>query len=148
MSREIGPWSPFKQLRDMQDEMDRMLDQSSRYPFGNATVFPTINVMEDEKNYILEAHVPGFTQDDIDIDVADDMVTISGKTEQREDQKPDKSGYLRREYHVQSFSRTLTLPSPVNNEQAGAKLANGILTVTLPKLIEDKPKTKRLKPTT
>lgn len=147
MARDLTPWSPFRDLRDIREEMDRMMDQTVRYPFGTATVFPTINVKEDEKNFILEAHVPGFTEEDIDIDIADDMVTISGSVKQDEKQEKDGSGYLRREYSHHSFSRTLTLPTPVMNDDAAAELKHGILTVTLPKVTEDKPKTKRLKPT-
>lgn len=146
MARELSPWSPLRDLRDIREEMDRMMDQSLRYPFGNATVFPTINVKEDEKNYYLEAHVPGYAEEDIDIDITDSMVTITGNAQHEEKQEKDGAGYLRREYRHQSFSRTLTLPSPVVNDKAEAALSNGILTVTLPKVAEDKPKTKRLKP--
>lgn len=146
MARELNPWSPLRDLRDAHEEMQRMMDQNLRYPFGGATVFPTINVREDEKNYYLEAHVPGYVEDDIDIDVTDSMVTITGNAQHEEKSDKEGSGYLRREYRHQSFSRTLTLPTPVVNDQAAAELKNGILTVTLPKIVEDKPKTKRLKP--
>lgn len=146
MPREIGPWSPFRELRDMREEMDRMFDQSVRYPFGTATVFPTINVREDDKHFYLEAHVPGFTDDNIDIDIADDMVTISGSTNEENKEEKDATGYLRREYRIQSFTRTLTLPTPVISDEANAELKHGILTVTLPKVLEERPKTKRLKP--
>jgi HSP20 family protein len=152
MARDLNPWSPLRDLRDIRDEMDRMMDQSLRYPFGTATVFPTINVKEDEKNYYLEAHVPGYVEEDIDIDITDSMVTVTGNATQEEKSEPqtqegkETAGYLRREYRHQSFSRTLTLPTPVMNDTAEAQLKNGILTVTLPKLTEDKPKTKRLKP--
>lgn len=147
MPREISPWAPFKELRDMREELDRMFDQNVRYPFGSATVFPTINVREDEKNFFVEAHVPGFTENDIDIDIADDMVTISGKIETEQKEGKDSSGYLRREYALQSFSRALTLPTPVMSDNASADLKHGVLTITLPKVAEEKPKTKRLKPT-
>ncbi len=147
MARDLTPWSSFRELRDMRDEMDRFFDQSLRYPFGMTTVFPTINVRQDDKFIYLEAHVPGFSEDQIDIDVADEYVTITGTAEQEKGDDDKKTGYLRREYQQQSFSRTIGLPAPVVSDKATAKMANGILTVTLPKVEEEKPKTKRLKPT-
>ncbi len=147
MAKDLMPWSPFREIRDMRDEMDRMFDQNLRYPFGTGTVFPTINVKQDEHNLYLEAHVPGFSQEQIDIDVADEYVTISGTAEVEKKDGNDTSGYLRREYQQQSFSRTIGLPSPVVSDKASAKMAHGVLTVILPKIEEEKPKTKHLKPT-
>lgn len=146
MPRDITPWSPFRELRDMREEIDRLFEQGMLNPAAPAAVFPTVNLKQDEQNLYLEAHVPGFSEQDIDIDVADDMVTISGKLEE-EKQEGEKEGYLRREYRQQSFSRAVALPAPVVSDKAGAKLERGVLTVTLPKVAEEKPKTKRLKPT-
>lgn len=147
MARDLNSWSPLRDLRDVREEMDRMMDQTMRYPFGNTTTFPTINVTEDEKSYYVEAHVPGYAEEDIDIDIANDMVTITGNATQDEKQDKEAAGYLRREYRHQSFSRTFTLPTPVISDDAEAALKNGVLFVTLPKVTDNKPKTKRLKPT-
>lgn len=147
MPRDLTPWSPFRELREMRDEIDRAFDHTLRYPFGMTTVFPTINVRQDEKNIILEAHIPGFTEDQIDIDVADEYVTISGTAEVEKKQEDQKSGYLRREYQQQSFSRTIGLPMPVVSDRAEAKMKHGVLEIVMPKIEEEKPKTKRLKPT-
>lgn len=147
MARDLAPWSPLRDLRDMREEIDRAFDQTLRYPFGMTTVFPTINVRQDDKYVYLEAHVPGFTEDQIDIDVADDYVTITGNAESESKSEDKKTGYLRREYQQQSFSRTVGLPSPIVSDQAEAKMKNGVLEITLPKIEEEKPKTKRLKPT-
>lgn len=146
MPRDISLWSPMRELRDMREEMDRFMDQSLRYPFGLSTLFPTINVRQDEKHIYLEAHVPGFTQESIDIDVADDMVTISGTAQEEKKEEDKDGGYLRREYQHQSFSRSIGLPVPVQSDKAEAKLNHGVLLVTLPKQVEEKPKVKRLKP--
>lgn len=147
MPREINPWSPFRELRDMRDEIDRVFDQSLQTPFSGSGVFPAINIKQDEENLYLEAHLPGFSEDDIDIDVADEMVTISGKSEEQKSEDDKKTGYIHREYQHRSFSRTVSLPLAVVSDKATAKLASGILIVTLPKVQEEKPKTKRLKPT-
>jgi HSP20 family protein len=147
MPRDLTPWSPFRELRDIHDELDRVFDQTARFPFGHNTVFPTINVKQDDEKIYLEAHLPGYTQDQIDIDVADEFVTISGNAVKEDEVNDEKTNYLRREYQQQTFSRTLGLPFPVISDKAEAKVANGILTITLPKVAEEKPKTKRLKPT-
>lgn len=147
MPRDIVPWSPFRELREMREELDRAFDQNLRYPFGMTTVFPTINVRQDEQNIYLEAHVPGFSEEQIDIDVADDYVTITGNSEREKNDENKRSGYLRREYQQQSFTRTIGLPAPVISDKAVAKMKHGVLEITLPKIEEEKPKTKRLKPT-
>ena len=146
MARDLSPWSPFRDFRDVRDEIDRAFDQTVRFPMGMATAFPTINVKQDEGHIYLEAHVPGFTQEQIDIDVADDYVTISGTVKQEKLDENKKTGYLRREYQEQSFNRTIGLPMPVVSDKATADMKNGVLTVTLPKIEEERPKTKRIKP--
>ncbi len=146
-SRDINNWSPFNEMRSMRDEMERMIDQSGRFPLGTATVFPTINIKQDAKHVILEAHVPGYSNDELDIDVADDMVTISGSSSSEKSEDGTDGGYLRREYQQQSFSRTVPLPFAVMSDEAQAKLKDGVLTVTVPKITEEKTKSKRLKPT-
>jgi len=142
MPRDLGPWSPF---RDFRDEVDRLIDQSARMPMGSP-VFPTINLKQDDRAIYLEAHVPGFTEDSIDIDVADEYVTITGQTTQEKKNEDKETGYISREYQQQSFSRTVPLPMPVVRDKATAKLSHGVLMIHLPKVVEEKPKTKRLKP--
>lgn len=143
VAREVSPWSPFREMREMRDEMDRLFDQSNRVTGG---ALPSVNIRQDEKNIYLEANIPGFNEEQIDIDVADDYVTISGTVTEENKETDKKTGYLRREYQHQSFSRTVGLPSPVYSDKATAKIKHGVLHVSLPKVEEEKPKTKRLKP--
>lgn len=143
VARELSPWSPFREIREMRDEMERLFDQSGRVTGG---ALPSVNVRQDEKNIYLEANIPGFNEEQIDIDVADDYVTISGTMTEESKESDQKTGYLRREYQHQSFSRTIGLPLPVHSDKATAKIKHGVLHITLPKVEEEKPKTKRLKP--
>jgi HSP20 family protein len=138
MPHDPNTWPPFPELRQMKEEMDRLA-------FGQANTFPTVNIRQDEHHIYVEAHVPGYTDEQIDIDVADEYVTISGNAVV--EKNVDEAGYIRREFQQQSFSRTVGLPVAVVSDKAQAKLANGVLTITLPKITEEKPKTKRLKPT-
>lgn len=141
MSREILPHSPFRELRD---EMDRLFEQSVRTP-GAMVNMPSVNISQDENNIYLDANVSGFSEEQIDIDVADDYVIITGNIETEENE--EKRGYVRREYQQQSFTRTVGLPLPIRSDDARAKMERGILHIVLPKVEEEKPKMKRLKPT-
>lgn len=125
-------------------EATTALVQAPHFPFALGVVFPMINVRENTDTISLEAHLPGYTQDQIDIEVADEFVTISGSAVS---DSSAEDTYLRQEYYQQSFSRTLGLPEPVVRDEAKATMVNGVLTITLPKLKDDKPKTKKLKPT-
>ncbi len=143
MTEDFESWPPLKDLPATQ-----ALNQAARAgnPFVNPS-FPAINVRQDADNIYLEAHVPGFSEKDIDIDIADDMVTIMGNVTTSKTDSGQSSGYLRQEYSQQSFSRSLGLPVPIVSDKATAKLVNGILTLTLPKIAQEQPKTRRLKPT-
>ncbi len=145
--RGLNPWSPFQDFRDVREQIDHALDQTARFPMGMTTAFPTVNIHQDDHHIYIEAHVPGFNQEQIDIDVADDYVTISGTTKEERRDEGRVIGYLRREYQVQSFSRTIGLPIPVISDTATADMRNGVLTITLHKIEEEQPKTKRIKPT-
>lgn len=145
MSDEIVPFSP---LREMRQALDRMMDDSltmgSIIPARSS--LPAINVRQTDKEYMVEVHAPGYQEDDFDIEVADDYVTVSGHHEDKDEETSKQ--YLHREFSSESFTRTLSLPENVNAEAATADMKNGILTITLPKIEPEKPKTKKIKVTT
>lgn len=93
-----------------------------------------INVREDNDVYVLSALVPGLKSDDLNIQVLEDVVRIQGEY------KADENGYLVRELPNGSFSRTLRLPAPIDADQVEADIANGILTLRLPKAESARPK--------
>lgn len=93
-----------------------------------------INVREDDDVYVLSALVPGLKSDDLNIQVLEDVVRIQGEF------KADENAYLVRELPNGSFTRTLRLPAPIDAEQVEANIADGILTLRLPKAESARPK--------
>lgn len=93
-----------------------------------------VNIREEDEAYLLSALVPGLTADDLNIQVLDDVVRIEGEYRQ------DENEYLMQELPHGSFMRTLRLPAAIDANHVEAKIADGILTLTLPKAESAKPK--------
>lgn len=140
-NRALSPWSGF---RSIQDEMDRLFEEG--LPVVDRSIslpaVPQVNLRQDEKNIYVEAPIPGYKEEDLDIDVAEEYLTITGKVKTEDESK--KKGYFRQEYAYQSFTRTIPFPVPVVADEAEAEVENGILTVIVPKAEPEKPKTKKL----
>lgn len=108
--------------------------------FGNWGVrnstYPTVNVYEDSKAFYVEAELPGYTSDDVNIDVEKHVLHISSeKIENEQDKK-----YVLHERGYMKFDRAFSLPEGINEEAIEAEFKNGILTITLPKLPAEQPK--------
>ena len=112
---------------------------------ANATA-PAINVIEDDKEYRVELAAPGLTKDDFDVHIDEDnnlVIYMEKKTDNREG-KDNKGRYLRREFSYTKFQQTLLLPDDVKKDAIAAAVADGVLTVTLPKeTVEEKPQVTR-----
>lgn len=96
---------------------------------------PAINVKETEKDYTVEVAAPGMTKDDFNVNIDKDgnlHIHMEAHTEKKEEDK--KSHYLRREFAYSKFEQTLLLPDDVEKEAIAAKVNDGVLTVTLPKM--------------
>jgi HSP20 family protein len=102
---------------------------------------PSVNVREDDKNFILDVAVPGIDKKDLKIDVNEDVLTISSESKSESEESTD--GYKRKEFSYSSFSRSFYVPENVNREKVEANYKDGILTVTLPKQEEEKNKVTR-----
>jgi len=94
----------------------------------------SINIREDDEAYVLSALVPGLKAEDLNIQVLDDVLRIEGEF------KAEESNYLVRELPTGSFARTLRLPSSIDAENVEARIADGVLTLTLPKAESARPK--------
>ena len=100
-----------------------------------------INIREEDEAYILSALVPGLTAEDLNIQVLEDVLRIEGEYKQGSPaDKTDEQGYLVRELPSGSFTRTLRLPSVIDADHVEAKIADGVLTLTLPKAESARPK--------
>ena len=106
-------------------------------PRVNCTA-PAVNVMESEKAYTMELAAPGIKKEYCRINLDEEgnlSVAIENKMEHKEEEK--KQHYLRREFSYSNYEQTYTLPDDVNREGIEAKVENGILTITLPKVTKE-----------
>lgn len=94
--------------------------------------FPKVEVYEKDGSYMIEAQVPGFKRDEIEIDCSDNRVTISGSSERQAVEEQLKGRVHYSEFQRKDFTRTITLPVEIDPERVNAKLQDGLLTITLP----------------
>lgn len=127
--------TPFGWLRT---EIDRLFDDFGRpgrslFNFGTAGFgpMPAVEMTEQDKDYRLTAELPGLKDDDVEISIADGMLTISG--EKREEAERKQDGVLLSERRYGSFERRVALPSDVDADAITAEFKKGVLTVVLPK---------------
>jgi HSP20 family protein len=126
-------WSPFFDVEKTLNEMDRVFNAVGR-PLGLRSVprgtFPAINVYDQGEAAVLTAEMPGVNIDDLELTVLGDSVTIKGhrKSEPGEDER-----FYRRERPMGEFSRTVTLPSPVNVDSVRAEYTDGVLRMHMDK---------------
>ena len=106
--------------------------------FGFNRNYPAVDVREEKDRYIVEAELPGLTEKDIDVNIDDNMLTISSKKKEEKEEKKD--GYLIRERKAYSFKRCFVVPKDVDREKIDANFKDGLLTLTLEKAPESKPK--------
>jgi HSP20 family protein len=104
--------------------------------------FPPVNIQDNETSFELELSVPGRKKEDFNIEIDEQVLTITSEAKKEEEVK--EAGYTRKEFSYSSFKRSFTLPETVNEEGIKASYENGILRFTLPRKEESLPKPKRL----
>ena len=97
---------------------------------------PAVNIKEDEKHFALDLAIPGMKKEDLNIDINEDVLTISSESKNETTEESD--GYKKKEFNYTSFCRSFYIPENVNREKIEAAYKDGILTVSLPKLEEEK----------
>ncbi len=105
---------------------------NNNMPKTNATA-PAINVLENETEYTVELAAPGLRKEDFDISINNDGDLVI-KMEKKNEVKDEKAHYLRREFAYSKYEQTLILPDDVDKDKVGAKMSDGVLNITLPKL--------------
>jgi len=144
----LARWEPFRDLISLREAMDHLFEESFVRPRAGwltprETRTLAVDMYTTDDAVVVKAAVPGVKPEDIDISLSGNTLTIKGETKAEEEIKEEN--YIRRERHYGAFSRTLTLPTPVVADEAEAKFENGILTLTLPKVEEAKPKVIKVK---
>jgi HSP20 family protein len=131
-------WDPFREMREvMRRWPEDIFEDIEVRPYVEADVYET------DEDVVVKMPVSGVKPDDIDISVTGDTVTIKGERKQEEEEK--KKNYYYKEVRYGSFARSFTLPAAVQADKAEAKFKNGMLTLTIPKSEEAKPKVIKVK---
>jgi HSP20 family protein len=128
---------------DFPDILDRFFNDNyvrNKNALNDYTV-PAVNVSEDEKQYEVDVAAPGMEKKDFNIDVTDNMLTISAEKEHED--KQEEENYVRREFGYTQFKRTFALPDNVNEEKIDANYKDGVLKIAIPKKEIEKAKAQR-----
>jgi len=144
----IVRWEPFRELVSLREAMDRLFEESFVRPGGGRLApagmeVPAVDMYQTDDAVVVKSAIPGIKPEDIDISITGDTLTIKGET--RVEEEVNEENYIRRERRYGSFCRSLALPLPVVTEKAEAEFENGVLTLTLPKAEEVKPKAIKIK---
>jgi HSP20 family protein len=138
----IVRWEPFRELSSLQTEMNRLFnaafDTSPAGNGGNRRWAPAMDLLETEDHFVLRADLPGMTESDVNIELEDNVLTVSGERKAEREEK--REGFYRVERAFGSFSRSLTLPKGVDAEAVTAGFDNGVLEVRIPKPEQRKPR--------
>ncbi len=125
--------NPYGGFGRFQEEMNRLFEPTRRPVTG-----PTLNVWSNDEEAIVQADLPGFAPEDVEISIERNALTLRGNRKAGELKEGET--YLRRERWNGKFSRTLELPFKVNGDDVKAEFKNGVLSVSLPRAAEDKPR--------
>jgi HSP20 family protein len=138
-------WEPARELQAIQQEMNRLF--GSAFDAQGATTngrllgsrwIPPMDLVEDDEHFLVRADLPGVEEKDVNVELQDNVLTISG--ERKSDAEQHKEGYYRIERAYGAFSRSLTLPEGIDPEGIKAGFANGVLELRVPKPEERKPR--------
>lgn len=139
---KVNVIKPLHHSLFLRETMDRLMEDSLVSPRGILTTF-IVNVLDKGDKLVVKAEIPGVAEENLDIEVSDDSITIAG--ERAEEKETKEEDYYHKESHYGTFSRTVSLPVAVVSDRAEAEVKNGVLTVTLPKVAERKAKKIQLK---
>jgi HSP20 family protein len=142
-------WNPTRDLATfpsdiftMQREMNKMFDNFFRGGdepgLLSSNWIPAVDVAEEDNEYVVKIELPGVNKDDVKITLESNILTIRG--EKKAEKETKEKNYHRMERSYGSFQRSFTLPTSVKNDKIDAEYNNGILSITLPKAEEAKPK--------
>jgi HSP20 family protein len=137
----IARLEPFRGISTLQDQFNRLFNESFRNHTEESaltTWAPAVDIYETPNELVVKADLPDVNEKDIDVRVENNLLTIRG--ERKFEKSVSEENFLRVERTYGAFSRSFSLPNTVNSEAIGAEYKNGVLTVTLPKREESKPR--------
>jgi HSP20 family protein len=137
-------WEPARELNTLQNEMNRLFNTFIDTPLPNGGTagqrrwLPAMDLVETEDDFVLRADLPGVSQEEVNIELEDNVLTISGQRKSEHEER--KEGFHRVERAYGTFARSLTLPKGVNAEAIKASFDRGVLEVRIAKPEERKPR--------
>jgi HSP20 family protein len=137
-------WEPVAELNSIQNEMNRLFNTFFEQPApgrGNGGArrwMPAMDLVETADHYVLRADLPGLSDEDVNVQLEDNMLTISG--ERKAEHESEQEGYYRLERAFGAFSRSLTLPDGVEPDGVQADFDRGVLEIRIPKPAQKKPR--------
>jgi HSP20 family protein len=137
-------WEPMREMMSLREAMDRLFDEAFTRPFGltdgwHGASVPAIDMYQTDDDIVVKAALPGIKADEVQINITGDLLTIKGEVKEKNETK--QKNYHIREQRWGAFERSVTLPVSVVSDKAKAEFEDGVLTITLPKAEEVKPKT-------
>ena len=140
-------WDPIREIDSLQGEMNRLFSSFFDTPTtrgggnGNATArrwIPAMDLIETGEHFVLKADLPGMTEQDVNIELENNVLTLSGERKTEHEEKHE--GYYRLERATGAFARSLTLPEGIDAEAVSATFDNGVLEVRIPKPVQAQPR--------
>lgn len=139
LDRFRGTVAPWMMPWDMQEEFNRAWPElNGGHGWGEGEYAPSMDVRETPEAFVIEADIPGMDKKDVQIEVNDNVVTVKGERHSERDQNDKDYHFTERRFG--SFRRSVAIPGGFVNENVSAKFENGVLTITLPKQEEKKPR--------
>lgn len=134
-------WEPAREMMSLRDAMDRLFDDAFTRPLSlrDGWSVPAIDMYQTDDEVVVKAALPGIKAEEVQINITGDVLTLKGEV-RHEEEKKEKAWHIR-EQRFGSFERSVALPTAVVADKAKAEFENGILTITLPKADEVKPRT-------
>jgi len=144
----IERWQPFSELMSLRQAMDKLFEDSVVRPscglaaLGEVPI-PALDIYQTPSDVVVKATLPGLKPEDVTIDISGDVLTIKGET--KAEQEVRKEDYLYQERRYGAFSRSVILPRGLRTEKCEATMEDGVLTLTIPKAEQVKPKAIKVK---
>jgi HSP20 family protein len=136
-------WEPVREISSIQSEMNRLFNSFFDTPTtgnggGARRWLPAMDVVESDDHFVLTADLPGLGEEDVNIEIEDNVLTVSG--ERKAEHEDKREGFVRVERSYGSFRRSLTLPKDVDADAVSANFDKGVLEIRIPKPEQRKPR--------
>jgi HSP20 family protein len=152
-SGTLAPWHPFGELEPWPSFFERPFGRFPRFmeelfrewaPAGRGrTLMPAMDICDDDQRYTISVELPGTKKEDVQVELQEGVLTIRGEKKSEREEKKEKRRYVERTYG--SFTRSFTLPRDADGERLDASFKDGVLTITIPKAEEAKPRSITIK---